>query len=108
MISTYWGNTDFGEKRDLGPPWELSYREGMGYFAIALRDFKAGELICREKPTTYTPGWHPFTEAQTKRVNEDVGKLSDNEQKVIELKNFYIYPASVFVTVVFIVYYVCL
>jgi hypothetical protein len=79
MISTYWGKTDFGAKKEL--PWELQFREGMGYFAIASRDFAAGELICREKATTYTAGWHPFNEAQTKRINEDVAKLSDEEQR---------------------------
>lgn len=85
MLTTYWGNTNFGEKKDLGPPWELSHREGMGYFAIALRDFEAGELICSEKPVTHTPGWHPFTDVQIKRINADVGKLSEDEQQVRQL-----------------------
>jgi hypothetical protein len=90
MITTYWGKTDFGEKRDLGAPWELEYREGMGYFAIATRDFEAGELICREKPTTYTAGWHPFNESQIKILNEDVEKLSVEEQKAFfEMANVF-------------------
>lgn len=89
MIKTYWGKTDFGEK-NLGPPWELEFSEDRGYFAIAMRDFEAGELICKEKPTTFTAGWHPFSDEQVKTLNEDVAQLSEEEQKAFfEMSNMF-------------------
>lgn len=70
---TYWGKTSFGEHAT--PPWRLEYREGQGYFAIATRTFKAGDLICTETPTTWCRGWHPFDAAQTREIVDKVESL---------------------------------
>jgi hypothetical protein len=72
---TYWGKTRFGDHS--APPWKLEYREGQGYFAIATRDFKAGDMICIETPTTWCEGWHPFDDNQISDIRMRVDSLDE-------------------------------
>ena len=90
MMSTFWGNTDYGQDSGQPPPWTLRYEEGRGHFAVANRDFARGELICKEKPTTYTSGWHPFTAEQVATLNKDVEKLNEEERRAFfEMENVF-------------------
>lgn len=71
---TYWGKTHF---EGSCPPWKLEYMEGKGYYAVATRAFKAGDLICIETPTTWCPGWHPFNELQIEEIKRRVEALNE-------------------------------
>lgn len=74
QCSTYWGECSFGESN--GFPWTLRLHPTGGHIAIANRPFKAGELICIERPTTWTKAWHPFTAEQKSAIEAEISDLS--------------------------------
>jgi hypothetical protein len=80
-IETYWGHCTFSTSHPNEPPWHLEFVEGKGYLAIANRTFRAGDLICREKPITWCRGWHPFTEEQIHEIEMAVNLLDPFERK---------------------------
>lgn len=73
-IITYWGKSCFGENST--PPWELKWVPNRGYIAISTRSFNAGDLICYEYPTTWTKAWHPFTQSEKDKIEEEIQMLS--------------------------------
>jgi hypothetical protein len=83
-IETYWGHCTAADgiqriSRD-NAPWRIEYQENKGYRAIANRNFKLGEVICREKPVTWCHGWHPFTEDQISEIKLQIDELDKTER----------------------------
>lgn len=98
MISTYWGKTKFAEKQckgtdyekeELAPPWELLHSPDKGFYAIATRNFQAGELICREYPVATASVW-PFSRSEAEEAVLTVSRLPEEERNAFfQLSNVY-------------------
>jgi hypothetical protein len=73
-VVTYWGSCKLVNKVE---PWTLSWSESGGYSAVSAVDFHAGNLIVKERPTTWTRAWHPFTEEDKIRIEDEVGQLNE-------------------------------
>ena len=64
------------------PPWTLRWCDESGFSAISSKELKLGDLIVQEYPTTWTPAWHPFTQADIIRIEEDIELLPTGDKVV--------------------------
>jgi hypothetical protein len=75
---TYWKCCDI--KGDGRYPWELRWMAEGGYAAFSTRSFKKGDHILTERPLVSVSGYHPFTSAQIKEIDEKLAALTTEEQ----------------------------
>ena len=81
--NTFWGSCDLPIA--LGEPWHLKSSKEAGCFAISNREFKRGDLILTERPTTWTKAWHPFSDKEKEQIEKDVDCLPPSKSIVITL-----------------------
>jgi len=75
---TYWSKTFLPDGKQ---PWVLREVPGKGLAAFATRRFEAGELICREQPTVWVHGHHPFSSEQVAEIESRVGELQEQDKQ---------------------------